>query len=87
VKIREIPTDSPIAARLSPLAYRLTGALGFNAKAATEEKGDTTIRREAHGKGQGARNINPLALNLSPQVSAQGRHTACDSTPNRMQEK
>ncbi|OGW52089.1 MAG: hypothetical protein A2V62_06370 [Nitrospirae bacterium RBG_19FT_COMBO_58_9] len=70
---------NPLAPSLSPRAPRLffTGALSFSAKATTEEKCATTIQREARGKRQGARNINPLASRLSPQASARGRHIVC----------
>lgn len=34
----EILAPSPIASRLLPLAYFLTGALGFSAEGPTEEK-------------------------------------------------
>jgi hypothetical protein len=60
------------------LACFSTGALSFTVKTVTEEKCATSIRREACGKGQGARNISPLATSLSPKPPFEGGTSLAD---------
>jgi hypothetical protein len=61
--------------------------LSFTAKGATEEKCATSIRREAHGKGQEARNIRPLALSSHPEPPFEDGTSLADINQQQAAEK